>query len=194
MKKEPKIKDAPTNFPGWLCYPLAAFLGLGLLAGGCARLPVTGLHCENLRCEYLNDPRGIDATSPRLSWIVASSRRGEKQTAYQILAASSANLLDHNIADLWDSGRVASDQTSQVVYSGKPLVSRQGCFWKVRAWDRDGHPGAWSHPAAWQMGLLAPEDWSARWIGAAGGDASPLRPWSFAMRPMKRLTGAPAPM
>jgi alpha-L-rhamnosidase len=160
------------NIVGWLFLPLVGFLGLGLLAGGCARLPAIGLHCENLRCEYLKDPLGIDAARPRLSWIVASSRRGEKQSAYQILAASSAKLLDQNIADLWDSGPVASDETSQIVYSGKALLSRQSCFWKVRAWDGAGHPGDWSHPAQWQMGLLAPEEWSAHWIGAEDSDPS----------------------
>lgn len=147
-------------------------VGLGMLGANCAHLPSAGLHCEDLRCEYLKDPLGIDAASPRLSWIVASSRRGETQTAYQILAASSAERLAQNSGDLWDSGQVASDETSQIVYAGKALVSRQNCFWKVRAWDRDGHPGGWSHAAHWQMGLLAPEDWSARWIGAEAGDAA----------------------
>jgi alpha-L-rhamnosidase len=172
MNQESKRKTCCGIIADWLLHPLAAFLALGLLIGGCARLPAIGLHCENLRCEYLNDPLGIDAASPRLSWIVASSRRGEKQTAYQILAASSAELLDRNIADLWDSGRVASDETSQVVCSGKPLISRQCSFWKVRAWDRDGHPGDWSHGARWQMGLLAAGEWSAHWIRAEAADSS----------------------
>src|SRR5208283_4152286 len=107
-----------------------------------------------------------------LGWIVTSSRRGEMQTAYHLLVASSAKLLDRNSGDLWDSGKVASDQTSQIVYSGKPLISRQSCFWKVRTWDRDGNPGDWSPPAQWQMGLLDPADWSAHWI-TAQAPASP---------------------
>ena len=130
------------------------------------------LRCENLRCEYLADPLGLDATSPRLSWIVSSSKRGEKQTAYQILVASSVKLLRQNSGDLWDSGQVASDETSQIVYAGKPLVSRQNCFWKVRAWERDGHPGDWSQAAQWQMGLLDKADWTAHWITAEAA-ASP---------------------
>ena len=130
------------------------------------------LRCENLRCEYLADPLGLDATSPRLSWIVSSSKRGEKQTAYQILVASSVKLLRQNSGDLWDSDKVASDETSQIVYAGKPLVSRQNCFWKVRAWERDGHPGDWSQAAQWQMGLLDKADWTAHWITAEAA-ASP---------------------
>jgi len=90
---------------------------------------------ENLRCEYLVNPLGIDAAKPRLSWIMTSSRRGEKQTAYQILVASSPKLLANDKGDLWDSGKVASDESAQIVYAGAPLVSRQSCFWKVRVWD-----------------------------------------------------------
>jgi alpha-L-rhamnosidase len=117
-----------------------------------------------LRCEYLNDPLGIDASKPRLSWIIASNQRREIQTAYQILVASSPKLLSEDKGDLWDSGMVASDESSQIAYGGSPLVSREQCFWKVRAWDRDGKAGNWSAPAYWSMGLLQPDDWSAQWI------------------------------
>ena len=99
-------------------------LAVVLLAGVCP----AQVEIKNLRCEYLADPIGIDAASPRLSWIITSDRRGEKQTAYQIQAASSRELLSQNKPDLWDSGKVASDETSQIVYSGKPLLSRQCCY------------------------------------------------------------------
>jgi alpha-L-rhamnosidase len=121
---------------------------------------------KNLRCEYLVNPLGIDAPQPRLSWILDSGRRGEKQTAYQVLVASTLKLLEQDQGDLWDSGKVASDETAHVVYAGRPLTSRQSCFWKVRAWDRDGKPGDWSPVAQWHMGLLQPTDWSAQWIVA----------------------------
>ena len=78
---------------------------------------------RDLRCERLKDPLGIDATKPGFSWIIESGRRGEIQTAYQILAASSPDALDRNRGDLWDSGKVASEQSAQVQYSGKPLAS-----------------------------------------------------------------------
>ena len=120
----------------------------------------------DLRCEYLKDPLGVDAAAPRLSWIIESPQRGQRQTAYQVLVASSPAALDRDQGDLWDSGKVASDETAQVVYAGKPLASRQVCYWKVRAWDRDGQPSDWSKPARWEMGLLKPADWSAQWIEA----------------------------
>lgn len=117
-----------------------------------------------LGCDYRVNPQGIDDPRPELNWIIDSSRRGEVQTAYQVLVASKPELLAANQGDLWDSGRVSSSQSAQVEYAGQPLSSRAVCFWKVRIWDRDGKPSAWSQPAGWTMGLLNPADWSAQWI------------------------------
>jgi alpha-L-rhamnosidase len=125
-----------------------------------------------LRCEYLKNPLGIDARLPRLSWILTSQERGVRQTAYHVLVASSAENLAADEGDLWDSGRVESEQSIHVRYAGKPLGSHAECFWKVRAWDASGEPSAWSEPARWSMGLLEPGDWQANWIGL-DGDASP---------------------
>src|SRR5580698_7892502 len=83
---------------------------------------------ENLRCEDLVNPLGIDSVNPRLSWIIVSSRRGEEQSAYRILAASSQQLLDKDKGDLWDSGKVMSDESSQIEYAGRQLDSREECF------------------------------------------------------------------
>ncbi len=121
----------------------------------------------NLRCEYLTDPHGIDVARPRLSWVVESLERGEKQTGYQILVASSSSLLSQDKGDLWDSGKVAGDATNQVVYRGSSLGSRSQCVWKVRCWDKDGKQSEWSKPATWTIGLLQPSDWSAKWIDAS---------------------------
>lgn len=120
---------------------------------------------DDLRCEYLSEPLGIDVVKPRLSWIVQSSQRGQRQTAYRILVASSRDLIEKKTGDLWDSGMVASDQTTQVVYAGKPLKSQMQCFWIVRVWDKDDKPSSWSKVASWSMGLLQPERWKAQWIG-----------------------------
>ncbi len=118
----------------------------------------------HLRCEYLGDPLGIEEPLPRLGWIVQSDRRVEKQSAYRILVASTLGRLALEDGDLWDSGRVESDETTHIVYGGRPLASRQQCFWKVMSWDRDGAAGPWSEPARWEMGLLSSDDWSAQWI------------------------------
>lgn len=134
------------------------------------------LHPVALRCEYRQDPQGLDIREPRLSWLPVSERRGERQSAWQILVASSPKLLRSNKGDLWDSGKVTSNQIAQLPYAGQPLTSRQQCFWKVRVWNQDVRASAWSEPALWTMGLLNPADWQARWIGsdegAFSGDAA----------------------
>jgi alpha-L-rhamnosidase len=120
---------------------------------------------ESLRCEYRVDPLGIDVTQPRLCWEMRDARRGAKQTAYQILVAGTPEKLAAGQCDLWDSGRVDCDQSTQVVYAGKPLGSRMHCHWKVRLWDAGGNPAPYSKPALWTMGLLKPDDFQAKWIG-----------------------------
>lgn len=131
---------------------------------------------KGLRCEYLENPLAIDVAKPRLSWMIEGQEprpetRNERQIAYRVLVASTPELLARDEGDLWDSGKVASDQSIQVEYSGKPLASRARCHWKVRVWTTTGE--AASDPAFWSMGLLAPEDWSARWIGYDAAYAPP---------------------
>ena len=135
-----------------------------------------GLHAAltvgGLRCEQLVNPQGIDATQPRLSWVLESSRTEVKQSAYEILVASSEKKLAHEAADLWDSGKTASDQSILVPYAGSPLGSRAACFWKVRVWDAAGKATAWSRPACWTMGILNADEWHAQWIGQDGSETN----------------------
>ena len=122
---------------------------------------------SHLRCEYRDNPLGIEASIPRLSWMINSEKRGAMQSAYQVLVASSFELLSQDKGDLWDSGKVNSNDMVHVPYAGRQLGSSQRVFWKTRAWDKDGVPSAWSSPAEWTMGILKPEDWGgAKWIGA----------------------------
>lgn len=119
-----------------------------------------------LRCEGRVDPLGIDEPRPRLGWKIRSDRRGEVQSAYQVLVASSREHVEKEQGDLWDSGKVTSDESAYVEYAGRPLVAGQRAWWTVRVWDREGKPSNWSEPAQWTMGLLSPEDWKGKWIGA----------------------------
>ncbi len=123
------------------------------------------LQATYLRCEYRVDPQGIDVVTPRLSWALTSGQRGQKQTAYQILVASSNTLLQQNQGDLWNSGKIQSDETVAVQYAGSTLASNADCFWKVKVWDKDGVDYGWSTTAKWSMGLLNQSDWQAQWIG-----------------------------
>ena len=119
----------------------------------------TNIVPSHLRCEYLVNPLGIDVLKPRLSWILESHERGQKQSAYQILVASSEGKLNADEGDLWDSGKIDSDQSIHVEYQGQSLKSRQQCWWKVRVWDKNGSLSRWSEPATWSMGLLEKADW-----------------------------------
>ncbi|HVO41969.1 MAG TPA: alpha-L-rhamnosidase N-terminal domain-containing protein, partial [Aggregatilineales bacterium] len=129
----------------------------------------------NLLCEYRANPLGIDVTSPRLSWQMQTDRQSARQTAYRVLAASAPERLKDGSADLWDSGRIESDQSVHVVYGGKPPTSRQHVFWTVTVWDETGKPGH-GDPAWFEIGLLKRRDWKAKWIGAelTGGPRSTI--------------------
>ncbi len=117
----------------------------------------------NMRCEHLDNPMGIETLKPRLSWRLESVRRGARQTAWRITAASDRDLLENGIADLWDSGRVESDASVLVPYAGRKLHSRQQCWWKVNVWDETGCESK-SKLACWEMGLLQSSNWKAKWI------------------------------
>jgi alpha-L-rhamnosidase len=140
--------------------PLALFIP----ALACA----AGITPANLRTEYRVDPLGVDVRAPRLSWTLAAApgARDQKQSAYQVLAATSPEKLKLGAADLWDSGRVGSGETIHIIYAGKPLASRMRCFWTVRVWDAKGAASPWSAAARWTVGLLEKSDWGAQWIGA----------------------------
>lgn len=130
----------------------------------------------NLRCEYRTDPLGVDVPYSRLSWVLAaaeSSVRGVHQAAYQIQVASSRDALAKGEADLWDSGKVASDITNQIAYEGKPLAAGLECWWQVRVFDAAGEVLAVSAPARWTVGLQGWANWKAEWIGLQRPEAKP---------------------
>ena len=137
-----------------------------LLAGWTVSAEAQGaLQPVNLRCEERVNPAGIGNPTPELSWQpqatgVGTAYRGLTQSAYQIQVGSTSGA-----ADLWDSGKVAGNQSVDIVYAGQPLTSGEQCFWQVRVYDGSNHVSAWSAPAQWSMGLLAATDWTAQWIG-----------------------------
>jgi len=122
---------------------------------------------DGLRCEYLKNPQGLDVAVPRLSWQLTSNERGTMQSAYQVLVASTPELLKKDLGDLWDSGQISSDQSVQVEYGGKRLGSGTACHWKVRVWTGPKAVTKWSPMAQWTMGLLDTNDWKGQWIGNA---------------------------
>lgn len=155
---------------------------------GCLVLGVTCATAKiapvDLRCDYVVNPLGVDSQPPRLFWKLEGSGQNQFQSAYQILVASSPEILAQNRGDLWNSGKVNSDATIQIPYAGKPLGSWQAAYWKVRAWDAAGKKSAWSKAAAWTMGVLQPTDWHARWIGTTNiNQPSTLLRREFTVKP-----------
>ena len=157
---------------------IAGFLFSLLVVRATAALQVAGL-----KCEYTVDPLGVDVAQPRLSWQLSSDEQGQRQTAWQVLVASTREALAADRGDLWDSGRVNDDRTLVLPYGGSALVSSQQVFWKVRAWDRDGSPSAWSEPATWTMGLLSPDLWQAKWLTTAEREENLLLRREFTVKP-----------
>ncbi|HKT46526.1 MAG TPA: family 78 glycoside hydrolase catalytic domain [Candidatus Acidoferrales bacterium] len=120
---------------------------------------------EKLQCESLTTPLGMDAEHPLLSWQLRDTRQGARQSAYEVQVASSAGLLASGKADVWDSGRINSDNSNGVSYGGKSLEPMKRYFWRVLVWDADGKPYPASEPTWWETGLLKQENWKAKWIG-----------------------------
>jgi alpha-L-rhamnosidase len=113
------------------------------------------LRAIHLKTEYLENPIGIDYTTPRVFW---NCEDGITQSAYQIVAGNEQNDIT------WDTGKVQSNLMTHIPYKGKTLCSRERITWKVKLWDENDKEGSWSEEAFFEMGLLYPEDWKAKWI------------------------------
>ena len=125
-----------------------------------------GISLVKLRSEYLDNPVGIDVKKPRFSWQiqVVDDTRGCKQSAYQILVASSQENLDNNIGNLWDSKKVSSNKSVLISYDGTALTSGTKCYWKTKVWTNDDKETEWSKTAPFSIGLLEKNDWMGSWI------------------------------
>jgi alpha-L-rhamnosidase len=115
-----------------------------------------------LRCEYLENPMGVDVRQPRFFWVLEHSGRGQAQSAYQMIVSSDPAAA---AGDIWDTGKVVSAKSTQVVYAGKGLESGKTYFWKVTYWDKDGRESPWSDTARFDAGLFERTEWKGSWIG-----------------------------
>jgi len=136
-----------------------------------------------LNCEHQPSPLSVHSSKPLLGWMLGASDaslRGVRQSAYRIVVSSSEALAAEDKGDLWDSGRVQSDRTRDIPYSGKSLEPEQQVYWRAEVWDENGHASRWSAVATFTM---APDHWQAMWIAAAP-DGSPEGKAEGVTRPM----------
>lgn len=111
-------------------------------------------------CEYRKNPVGIDSLKPRFSWILEDNKAGLKQSWYQIIVAEQEDF----DAVVWDSGKVESDQTININYSGKKLESLKKYCYYVLIGLSDGHEVK-SKNSCFTTGLMSPDKWEAGWLG-----------------------------
>jgi alpha-L-rhamnosidase len=162
-----KMKNLPLlPYVGLLALWLVAQANLGWSQPG-PKPAVARLLCENLI-----NPVGLDVPQPRFTWQLRAGGRGVRQSAYELRVSRAPG----GQGLVWASGRVTSAQSVLVPYGGPALASGQRYWWQVRVWDNQGRASAWSQPAYWQMGLLQPTDWQARWIKAGFAEDTTRRP------------------
>ncbi len=118
----------------------------------------------DLRVDSRVNPLGIDAAKPKLSWRSDDTAKDWKQAAYRIEVASDPSKLGQNKPDVWDSGRVSSNESIGIAYEGPEMVAGKRYFWRVRTWDASGKQETSTESAWWETGLLGKEAWKAKWI------------------------------
>lgn len=130
----------------------------------CAADQRPSLKVEDTRCEYRQNPLGIDSVRPRLSWSIQSTVRNCMPTAFQVQVADSRRSLTDEKNLVWDSGKVYSADPTHVTFGGPEMVSGQRLYWRVRVWGADNKASDWSKLAWWETAILRPAEWRAKWI------------------------------
>lgn len=123
------------------------------------------LKTEKLTTEYLVNPLGIDVLSPRLSWILISTQRSQKQTAYELLVSDNEKDILAGKGNVWQTGKVSSSQSNNIKYASTALRSFTKYYWRVKVYDGSNAASEWSMPATFETALLNTSDWQAKWIG-----------------------------
>lgn len=121
---------------------------------------------KNLRTTINENLSSSVKITPSFSWQMQLGQRNQLQTAYQIQVAANSEDLKSSKGLVWDSGQLNFSQSVLVSYKGKELKPASTYYWKVKVWNQDNEPSAWSETASFHTGLLSDSDWAgARWIG-----------------------------
>lgn len=130
------------------------------------------LMVSNLRCEYLVNPMGMDQPQPRFSWEIVSKERSVVQSTYRIFISDDPEILRTGHGDIWDSGKIDSNQSVNIEYTGPQLQSDKTYYWNVNIWTQKGQQNVWTKPAVFHTGFFNPSDWKASWITAIDSSVS----------------------
>lgn len=137
-----------------ICCAWAA-MALSISTSAASKIRITEPECCNI-----TNPLGVER--PSFGWKLRSDKHGDGQTAYQIQVAASPARIGK--ADVWNTGKVNSDQQFGIPMDGINLKAGETYFWRVKVWDADGKPSGWSEVQQFSMGLLSETDWDAEWI------------------------------
>lgn len=124
------------------------------------------LFVYDLSCEHRTNPVGTDVSNPRLSWKIGSDAYNVMQSAYSVRVSTSPKFTSSSM--VWQSGKVASDESVLIRYAGQDLKPGQRYYWQVRVWDNRGKATKWSETAFWETGLMSQVNWKAKWIEMEG--------------------------
>ncbi|RFS14402.1 alpha-L-rhamnosidase [Emticicia sp. C21] len=121
------------------------------------------IQSDDLKCEYLKNPLGIDNPSPRLTWVITDNRKGARQTAFQVLVDIDSMKVVQEIGGEWNTGKVVAGN-NLVVYKGKALKPFTKYYWKVVVWDKDGIKALPAPVSSFEMGMMHMQNWKGAWI------------------------------
>lgn len=126
----------------------------------------SSININETTCNHCPAPQVVNTLNPLFGWQMYSKKNGAKQTGFQILVSTTIEKISNDEGDIWDTGKIMSDNSQNIPFSGKKLESSKRYYWKVRVWNSNDKVSDWSTIKHWDMGLSDISEWNSKWIGA----------------------------
>ena len=120
------------------------------------------IEVENLLCEYLQSPIGIDTETPRFRWNMKSNRKGSKQKSYYLSVGTDSAEVSKGKGNMWQFGG-ENDATSLIVYNGENLKSFTKYYWSIQVVD-DKNKKSNVAVSNFETGMMQQNNWIGSWI------------------------------
>ena len=137
---------------------------------------VAQISISNLLTQSQPTPIGIDDPAPAFTWQmnVPTDKRGFSQSAYQVIVKDPEEVI------VWDSKKIASGISLNILYEGNALKPTTKYTWTVTVWDQKGT--SVSQSSYFETGLMNPDPklsaWDgANWIGGSSNDLGLYSPY-----------------